>query len=220
MVISYCIPIRNRAKDLKKCLPAVIQAAEYSSPVEIVIFDYGSTDDLARYIEGKPVRKISYPSPFFHMAHARNLAVLAATGEYVTSSNADTVMVQEFFAIVRDLIAKTGAEVVRARRGNFNGVMTMKKSAFIAAGGFDERFEFYGPEDRDLALRLQRRQVRHAYFDSQILDNLETRDHAKVQGYRLPLSKVDMTARMRLVLEDNIAKGQLVANEGVAWGVR
>ena len=51
--ISFCIPCMGRAHDLKKTMPHLIKAAIKSPPVEIVILDYNSKDDLEKYIKGK-----------------------------------------------------------------------------------------------------------------------------------------------------------------------
>ena len=40
----------NRTYDLKKTLPLTIQAADASPPVEIVVLNYNSKDDLEDYI--------------------------------------------------------------------------------------------------------------------------------------------------------------------------
>ena len=38
-LISYCIPIKNRLEDFKKVLPSVIEAANFSPGVEIMILN-------------------------------------------------------------------------------------------------------------------------------------------------------------------------------------
>jgi glycosyltransferase involved in cell wall biosynthesis len=219
MLLSYCIPCRNRARDLKKALPSVIAAARRSPPVEIVVLDYGSDDDLVYYLESLDsyiVRRVFYSSPYFHMAHARNLSILAAKGEYTTSSNADTLVDPDFFLVVREL-AGQGADVIRASHGQWNGCMTFRKEEFIAAGGFDERMEFYGPEDRDLARRFELREVRIATFGPELIANIRTPNSEKVKGYRLPLSKEEMHRRMHEIYRGNT--GRKVVNEGVEWGL-
>jgi len=49
-LISICIPCKNRTYDLKKTIPHIIRAANISPPVEIVVINYGSEDDLNEYI--------------------------------------------------------------------------------------------------------------------------------------------------------------------------
>ena len=50
MIISYCIPVHNRTYDLRETLPGIIRAASKSPPVEVVILDYNSQDNLAAYV--------------------------------------------------------------------------------------------------------------------------------------------------------------------------
>ena len=51
MLISICAPCHNRTYDLKKVLPTWIEAANASPPVEMVVLDYNSPDDLQSYME-------------------------------------------------------------------------------------------------------------------------------------------------------------------------
>lgn len=213
MLISYCVPIRNRAADFKQALPTILEAARRSPPVEIVILDYGSTDCLASYL-GPYFAEIRYrfhDAPHFHMAKARNLAVTAGRGEYLISTNADTLLDKSYFEVVRKLVEETGCDVARA--GKRNGVLVVKREEFMKAGGFDERFEFYGPEDRDLVARLERRKLKMAFYDPGLVRDIHTPDDVKVQGYRLPISKREMSKRMRPIFEQNKAEGRLTANE-------
>ena len=46
MLISLCLPCHNRTHDLKRVMPYLLGAANFSPPVEIVVIDYNSQDDL------------------------------------------------------------------------------------------------------------------------------------------------------------------------------
>jgi len=221
VALSYCVPIRNRVRDFEKALPSVLTAAERAD-VEIVVLDYGSTDNLGDMIAslplaGETVHRLYYDRPHFHMAHARNLSILSARGAYVTSSNADTLVSPEFFEVIRTL-AETGATVMRARRKRYNGVLTFKKAEFVAAGGFDERFEFYGPEDKDLSERFERRRCRTETFDSELISYITTPEWQKREGYRLDISTNKMAHRMHKVYDENVRLGRLTVNDGIEWG--
>ncbi len=214
MLFSYCIPIRNRASDFKDSLPTILAAARRSRPVEIVVLDYGSTDCLKSCL-GPYFAEIKYvfvEAPYFHMAHARNLAMISGRGDYLISSNADTLLRETYFEVIRELVKKTGCDVALAGAKK-NGVIVVKRDEFIKAGGFDERFEFYGPEDRDLVNRLKRRGLDVGYYNPKLLSDIPTPNKKKAQGYRLPISKWDMKDLMHPIFRKNEAEGKLTANE-------
>jgi GT2 family glycosyltransferase len=207
----------NRLHSVKKTLPSVLAAAVVSPPVEIVILDYGSTDGLGDWVEAHApkVRCVRYEAKHFHMAHSRNLSIIMSTGLYVVSSNAETSLGERFFAELRKAIA-LDVDVVRVGK-RINGVVCMRRESFMQAGGFDERFEFYGPEDKDLVNRLQRRNLKHGEIDPKLVRNTPTPDPEKVLNYRLPLSKREMRKRMGPVYEENEKAGVMVANKE-GWG--
>ena len=227
MMISVCIPCMNRAHDLKQTLPSNIEAANVSPPVEIVILDYNSQDGLEEYInntretislaDGNLLTYAKYTGrSYYHMAHARNLSVLASSGDYVNISNADVFFAESYFKIIRELLLLEEPVWIKSRR--YPGVLICRRQEFIDAGGFDERFEFYGPEDKDLISRLQRRGGKFVSFPLGIITDIRTPNSEKVKNYRLALSKGQMSQRMKPIHEENIRDCVMVANEGAEWG--
>lgn len=226
MVISLCIPCMNRTHDLKKIMPSLVKAANASPPVEINVLDYGSQDDLFDcvfdVIHSDQFRNgsiISYHQfrgrNYFHMAHARNLSVLVSRGEYVVISSTDIELDESFFTVIREHIEKDAPTWLHFK--NETGVITIKRDEFINAGGFDERFEFYGSEDKDLYLRLLRRGAHHVIMPDKLFHAMRTPDEVKIQNYRLKITKKEMDERGKVFYYENIQKGVLVANpEG--WG--
>lgn len=216
MLISICVPCHNRTYDLKKTLPSWMDAARVSLPVEIVVLDYNSPDDLQEYAKSMGVLCPKYTGRnYYHMAHARNLSVLASHGEWVVEMNADSLMSSDFIIRIRELLKIfTGWITVH----NNEGVMVMQKLDFIDAGGYDERFEFYSPEDKDLSARLARRGLSKVVFPSYCAPIIKTPDSEKIKNYRLPLSKKDMAKIMSPIYKDNIKNNILIANEGKEWG--
>jgi hypothetical protein len=214
MLFSYCVPIRDRAADFKKALPTVLAAARKSPPVEIVVLDYGSSDFLTSYLSPyyAEIRYSFYDAPYFHMAHARNLAMTTGRGDYLISTNADTLLDESYFEVVRELVERTGCDVARAGK-KINGVIVVRREEFIKAGGFDERFEFYGPEDSDLMARLERRKLHMEFYNPKLIGQIHTPNKVKSRGYRLPISKWEMAKLMHPIFEQNQAEGKLTANE-------
>lgn len=205
-------------------MPHLLLAANVSPPVEIVILDYNSPDDLQEYIqqvnevayleEGNRLTCLKYTGrDYYHMAHARNLSVMAAAGEYFVILSADIYPVIEFVPTVRRLLP--GAAWLYD--GRYRGVIACSKTLFRAVGGYDERLEFYGPEDRDLDMRLRRLGGVVAELPPGLIKVIQTPDAVKVKNYRLSLSKSEMAQQMRQIFNENKAAGVVEVNPA-GWG--
>lgn len=232
MLLSYCLPCHSRTEDLRQALPFVLEAANIACGVEIVIVDYANAMPLRPMVDEivQSVGMISYDCDgptcrviqrggrsYFHMAHARNVGIRASTGDYAVIGSADLCPHPDLFAEIRRRLLLTDATWL-IPDGKYRGFLVCQRDALIAAGGYDERFEFYGPEDKDLEARLRRRLGMPDTYPSSLLSVIETPDAVKTQGYRLPLSKSEMHALGKAVLSDNEARAALTVNEGVAWG--
>lgn len=197
-------------------MPHLITAAKASPPVEIVILDYGSTDGLFEYVSGLDcVTYHRYDSPYFHKAHAFNLAILASKGEYFVLLGADAYPHRDYIKTIRELIAQG---CIWMRANELCGIVACQREEFINAGGYDERFEFYGPEDRDLDLRLKRRGAKFGLVPSGLMSVIPTSNEDKVKNFRLKLSQRAMSRLMRPIYEENDRNYVLVANQGRSWG--
>ena len=213
----------NRTYDLKKTLPLVIQAANESPPVEIVILDYNSKDDLAEYMMGVDGERLESGNlltykhytgrEYYHMAHAQNLSMLAGSGEYLVNAAADLVLASNFFSVIRDLLAPGDIVWMSSKRW---GWPVIRKDEFIDAGGFDERLEFYGKCDRDIIARLHRRGGKHVPYPDSIMTIIQTPSKEKFKNYSIK-SAHGMKVLNKLVYEENMKKGALVVNDE-GWG--
>ncbi len=226
-VLSYCVPCHRRLDDLQQALPSVIAAANASAPVELVIVDYGEQAPLAPILAPllatlQPPNHATVVSSkryaHFHMAHARNVSIKAASGAYVVISSTDVLLQPDFFTHVRERLSESGASFLRPRP-NYRGVIVCFKEDLIAVGGYDERMEFYGPEDKELEARLMRRHgLAYSEYDSRVLSVIPTPDAVKTSGYRLPLSKGAMHRHGKAILAENAQRAAQTVNEGIAWG--
>lgn len=213
MLISLCLPVHNRTYDLKKTMPRLLEAVNGSPPAEIVVLDYNSGDDLREYITGYSVTYRRYAERnHYHMAHARNLSLLSAAGEWCVVLSADIWITPDYLPFLRSVLVDDAFYYDQ----KYKGVIAVRRDEFIAAGGYDERFEFYGSEDRELHERLVRRgNMAVSLFD--MVRVIPTPNEVKVQGYRLPLTKQEMHEAGLPVLLESRETGRLVANPD-GWG--
>lgn len=224
MLISVCTPVMNRTDDLKRVMNVRIDAAMSSLPVEFVILSYNSHDDLREFVVGELKRRceavgilLTYReykgNEYYHQAHAYNLSVKSSRGEYICIMGADTYPKDGYFQTIREL-AEFGVEWMEDKR--FRGAVCVRRDVFDAVGGYDERFEFYGPEDRDLAVRLMRYGAKKSTI-SNLLGNNPTPDEIKVANYRVKGTKHELSKLMRPIFDENV-RNDVVRVNPKGWG--
>lgn len=233
-MISLCIPVMNRTYDLKQTLPKTILAANASPPVEIVVCNYDSKDDLDDYMsdvvaltqlaEGNLMTYIKSPHHvYFSISHSRNIAARASRGDYILILDADIIPRLDFVCAIRKLIEQENPTWMV--EGNRMGRMpVVKREEFMMMGGYDERFIVCGPEDKEICTRLQRRGGKFVQFPASLVDEIPTpyREKFKNVDQRPYLGqgqiKREMSRAMRKFYEENNVNQVMVVNEGVEWG--
>lgn len=226
MLISMCIPCHNRTHDLKKTMPSIIESANLSPPVEIVVLDYNSPDDLRDWFfrmsetteltDGNFFTYRRYGArDYYHTSHANNLSVLASRGEYVVIGCTDMLLAEEYFAEIRKLLEEGGYVWLQSyAKINF---IVCQKTEFVDAGGFDERFEFYGPNDKDFAERLERRGGRFTYYSHELITIIPTPWSEKTKNYRIT-SRREIGKLMKPIYLENQKNEVWTVNEEKGWG--
>lgn len=177
--ISIVIPTRNRAADLEQCLLALASQSYRFDRVEILICDDGSTESLAKPLA--TAARLELPIRYLRQepagpAAARNLGIRSALGPIIALTDSDTLpdpqWLGKLVAVLEAHPAASGVEgqVLANNTGEFDplgegpdnregGVYltcncAYRRSALIAAGGFDETFPFPAYEDTELAARI------------------------------------------------------------------
>jgi len=242
MIISLCIVVMNRTNDLRVTLPETIKAAKKSPPVEIVVLNYDSKDDLDEYIKtvDYPITYAKSPNhKFFSISHSRNCAVKASHGDYIVVQDADILLkehtVQEWRKYIEDYkpvwMCEEGRFIDHIHYGG--RLPVVKREEFIKTGGYDERFNLCGPEDKDFCMRMYRRGGKYLAYSRHLIDEIHTRQERKIQNldkekyekmipknepHKVQMTKYLMQLAMREIYLENNEKGMLVANKGKQWG--
>ncbi len=221
--VSLCVSCMGRLHHLRKTLPRNIACNADYSEVEFVLLDYNSPDGLEAWVKeemmehirsGKLVYYKEHTAECFLHSHARNLSFKLATGEVVCNVDADNFTGKGFAAHLGDLFAPSRSIFVIPPAGISAGMfgrISMRKSDFLALGGYNEKL-VYGldrGEDPELISRARRKGIREARFDGAFsAAPLQHSDRERTK-YTRP-GKEGKRARIR--------RGEIVANDGVSWG--
>jgi len=183
-VIGFCTTCGNRRAHLEATLGWNLFHNQHYPRLKHVVLDYGSTDGLGRWIERNYPRELKsgrlvywrHEAPHFRMAHAKNMVHRLAIEEgceILVSLDADNLTGPGFAAYVAQRFeqAEDDREAIflRAREnhcgpgpgawsrmpGGCGGRIVVTASAFLCAGGYDEQFEHWSPDDKDFAHRLE-----------------------------------------------------------------
>ncbi len=139
--LSLCMIVKNEEKFVEQCLQSVQKLVD-----EIVIVDTGSTDKT-KEIAAKFTRKIYDFVWCDDFAAARNVSLAHATGDWILILDADEVVAEQDYLMIRTLIANTPSEVsafLVTQRNYFNSKEDLRlgsvKDMNITAGGAELDF--------------------------------------------------------------------------------
>ncbi len=204
MKIAFCTTCKGRTGHIERTLPQnLLDNADYADAVFIVL-DYNSPDHLLHYlsvnhrehIESGRLKVYSYGGKHpFRMAHAKNMAHrlgIMAGADVLVNMDADNFTGPGFASyIAREFeqgdvflwarMIQEGAE--RTPRG-ISGRIAVSTRAFINAGGYDERFETWSPDDKDFNTRLRRLGYEGREIDRRYVKAILHNDSMRFREYR------------------------------------
>ena len=178
--ISFITTCKGRLSQLRRSLPHML--AQPNS--EVIVVDFDCPDRAADWVSS------NYPSikvvcatdrPRFNASAARNLGAAQAQSEWLCFIDADITPCDGFVQILADTLRPGhyyhGAPFFPDKYGTF----LCRREDFDRVGGYDEVFDAWSQEDKDLYRRLEWSGLRVAHFDNALLsaefhnDDLRTR---------------------------------------------
>lgn len=237
--ISLCTTCMGRLGDLSRTLPVNLELNRSYDNVEFVILDYNSRDGLGEWVRRNFAREIDLgrvvylrtdEPRYFQMAHSRNVAFLAASGDIVCNVDADNFtwdhtqgVVHEHescFAEYINLLANQAGQRAMFSKGKrmLRGRLGFFKEEFIhELGGYDEDLQGYGHDDHDLLRRAWGLGYELYWFGGRYVERLRTShaqrtEHMEIKDWRLT------ERRNKERSAQNLAAGQFRANQQRNWG--
>jgi hypothetical protein len=201
--VVFCTTCKGRTKHLEKTLPQNIADNRDYENLKFVILDYNSPDHLLAYLkrnhrsEIESGRVVVYnftePGPF-RMAHAKNMAHrlgMLEGADIMVNLDADNYTGPGFASYVSERFQEKSniflwAKIIPGQGRRFRGCsgrIAVTKEAFLLAGGYDEKFATWSPDDKDFNARLCNLGYEAVEIDTQYLCAVPHPDGVRFQEY-------------------------------------
>jgi Sulfotransferase domain/N-terminal domain of galactosyltransferase len=232
--IAFATSCKGRTQHLELTLPRNLSDnADYANLV-FVILNYNSPDHLMAYLrhshrkalESGRVVVYSYPSTTpFRMAHAKNMAHrlgILEGADILVNLDADNFTGPRFASYVARRFDEQEEEIflwtrvvpldpslARLSRGA-SGRIVCSTNAFLLSNGYDEKYETWGPDDKDYNTRLRNLGYSAYEIDHRYIDVVLHNDRMRFKEYpeaRTTAAGEDETELVRL-------SGLTIANYG------
>lgn len=203
-MLSMIVPARNEAHNLVHLLPS-LQQLQYPGPVEIIVVDDNSSDGtghVARAYGATVLRLDSLPDGWSGKPHACHHGALAAQGQWLLFTDADTVHVP-------DSAARAVGHAVRHQLDGLSLFLKQECSGWIdrlaLTAAYAGLFAGASPQDRlfNGQYVLLRRDVYEASggFSSvrhEALEDLALGRHLRERGHQVPVMLGEDAASVRM----------------------
>lgn len=154
---AFVTTCKGRLHHLQQTLPLMVADA----PDEIVVVDYGCPQGSGDWVEANfpqvNVVRVT-DDPGFHLARARNAGAAACTASWICFIDADIRIRPGFVAWLRGNVRERRFYRQAPVDGKWDpeghGTVVCPHKAFKAIEGYDELFNGWGGEDKDLYSRL------------------------------------------------------------------
>lgn len=228
--ISFCTVAMNRLDHVTQTLLKNIAENEDHPRSEFVLLDYGSRDGLEDWVHrtashhvasGKLVYLRLNTAQYFNHSHSRNVCFLASSGTILCNVDADNYLPRGFAWYLEELVSghpRCIAAFIKPPR-QCNARLCMRRDDFLRIGGYDEAFQGWGFEDKDLRDRLIASGCKKLPMDTRFAGFVPHGDARRVE--HMPpdwRNKRESNRRNRELSLHNRIQNELVANLGHGWG--
>lgn len=186
--LSIVIGVRNRSAMLKNCLRSL--SLQDSKDFEVIIVDYGGTDDIEGLVHDYGFTKYIYThnTGIYSRTHSLNIGIRNAASELILCTDADIIFAPNFVTAALKA-ASEGAivlchclrlspkfikpyfkyqEIVKkstpGHEFSIGGCQMLHRKVWNEIRGWDEDIVGWGSEDWDIMHRLKRKGIKEIYI--------------------------------------------------------
>jgi hypothetical protein len=201
MTVAFCTTVKGRLQHLQVTLPTNL--ADNPGDAKFIVLDYNSPDGLLDYLKANHQKDIdsgklvvysfTEPGPF-KMAHAKNIAHrlgILEGAEILCNLDADNFTGPGFEYYIEDMFESQDvylwAKMIqhgpdKLTRG-ITGRIVVSKTAFLNAGGYDEKYNIWSPDDKDFNIRLKRMGYHPLEIDKRFLKGIHHSEKLRFKEY-------------------------------------
>jgi hypothetical protein len=207
MKTVFCTTCKGRTNHIERTLPKNLKDNPNAT---FVLVDYNSQDHLSTYLAEKHMEDMifgrlvvySYRGQHpFRMAHAKNMAHRCAMlegADIMVNLDADNFTgpgfadyVADYFGYEKEIAGNDvflWAKMVKDGEGRLpkgiSGRIAVSRYAFLNAGGYDEKYETWSPDDKDFTARLRRLGYDPREIDPRFLQAILHTNKLRFREYR------------------------------------
>jgi Sulfotransferase domain/N-terminal domain of galactosyltransferase len=203
MRIAMVTTCKGRVQHLRQTLLRNIADNSGYADCVFVVLSYGDRDGLDEFMASPEVMEhirsgrlvyYRYPEPkSFQMAHAKNVAHrlgIIEGADILVNLDADNITGPGFAEWIAETYEREGNDVFlwakmvlgKMPRG-ISGRIVCTRHQFMAAGGYDQQFVTWAPDDKDFNTRLRRIGFRAIEIERQFIDALRHNDRMRFKEY-------------------------------------
>ena len=232
MKISFCTTCMGRLHHLQQTLPTNILNTEKYGNREFVIVNYGSKDDLHKWVKENlqfwikrgVVRYFRTQEPkFFSATHAKNIAHKNATGDILCNVDADNFVLEGFAEYLNEGLQER-AVLLSPTTDAYDeagccGKIAVRREDFYSVNGYNESWNIgWGWEDTDFQCRVRMQNDLNYYVIDKKWCKVIAHSN-KVRGENFIDSDIFKTQMMCCeMLNKTIENKEFIANKNKIWG--
>lgn len=203
--IAFCTTCKGRAQHVEQTLTRNMHDNESYPNLKFVVLDYNSPDHLAQHLmkqhwgdmESGRLAVYHYQEPGpFKMAHAKNMAHrlgLLEGADILVNMDADNFSGGGFAWYISERFTESRqkflwAKMIKDGEGRLgrgiSGRIAVTRHQFLNAGGYDEKFNTWSPDDKDFNARLRRLGYEPEEIPPQYLGVILHNDKMRFREYR------------------------------------
>jgi Sulfotransferase domain/N-terminal domain of galactosyltransferase len=197
MQVAFCTTCKGRVQHVEETLPANLRG---NPKAKLLLVNYSSPDHLDEFVRKNhmadiesgrlSVYRFTEPGPF-RMAHAKNVAHRLAMWEgadVIVNMDADNFAGDGFDDYVAEQLYDGSSFLwAHMKRGEMrrgiSGRIAVTSHAFLAAGGYDEVFSTWSPDDKDFNARLRKLGFEAQEIDPRFLNAISHNDKMRFRDY-------------------------------------